>query len=352
LKLEELQERVRDAASRGEPLRLRGGGSKDFYGNEPRGTIVDTRAYVGVVSYEPTELVVTARCGTRLSELEGLLETERQCLPFEPPHFGAEATFGGCVAAGLSGPRRASAGALRDFVLGAKIVDGQGRVMSFGGQVMKNVAGYDVARLLAGSLGTLALLAEVSVKVLPQPAAELTLALEMPPERAIEAMNRWAGRPLPISATAWHEGELAVRLSGSPVALRAAREAIGGAALDAAQAEALWGGIREHKHPFFAGSEPLWRIAVPSAAGPLGIEGSTLIEWSGGLRWLKTPAGADAVRDAAQKLHGHATLFRAADKSAGAFMPLPPVLARVHRELKAVFDPAGILNPGRMYREL
>jgi glycolate oxidase FAD binding subunit len=352
LNLEALQSVIRDAAASGAPLRLRGGGSKDFYGNEPRGAILDTRAYAGIVSYEPTELVVTARCGTRLSELESALEREGQCLPFEPPHFGEEATLGGCVAAGLSGPRRAAAGALRDFVLGVKIVDGRGRTMSFGGQVMKNVAGYDVARMIAGTLGTLALIAEVSLKVLPRPAAELGLRLEMPLERAIEAMNRWAGRPLPITATAWHEGELTVRLSGSEVALRSARQAIGGTTLDAVQAQAYWRAIREHTHAFFAGHEPLWRIAVPSAAGPLRVEDRTLIEWSGGLRWLRSAADAGAVRDAARSLGGHATLFRASDKSAGAFMPLPPVLARLHRELKKVFDPAGILNPGRLYPEL
>ena len=352
MSLESLQSAIRDAAASRAPLRLRGGGSKDFYGNEARGTVLDTRAYAGIVSYEPTELVVTARCGTRLSEVESVLEREGQCLPFEPPHFGAEATLGGCVAAGLSGPRRASAGAVRDFVLGTKIVDGRGRVMSFGGQVMKNVAGYDIARMLAGTLGTLALIAEVSLKVLPRPADELSLKLEMPLERALETMNRWAGRPLPITASAWHDGELAVRLSGSEVALRSAREAIGGTALDAPEAQAYWRAIREHTHPFFAGSEPLWRIAVPSAAGRLRVEGKTLIEWGGGLRWLRSAAGAGAVREVARELEGHATLFRAADKSAGAFMPLPAQLARLHRELKDVFDPAGILNPGRMYREL
>ncbi len=352
MSLESLQNAIRDAAASRAPLRLRGGGSKDFYGNEARGAVLDTRAYAGVVSYEPTELVVTARCGTRLSELEGALEREGQCLPFEPPHFGDHATVGGCIAAGLSGPRRAAAGALRDFVLGVKIVDGRGRVMSFGGQVMKNVAGYDIARMLAGTMGTLALIAEVSLKVLPRPVAELSLKLEMPLERALQAMNRWAGRPLPISATAWHDGELVLRLSGSEVALRSAREAIGGTALDALEARTYWRSIREHTHSFFAGDGPLWRIAVPSAAGPLRLEGETLVEWDGGLRWLRSAASAETVRAAAREAQGHATLFRAADKSAGAFAPLPAPLARLHRELKNVFDPAGILNPGRMYREL
>ena len=345
--IEIFQEKIRQAASRGTPLRLRGGGSKDFYGNEPRGELLDTRGYAGIVSYEPTELVITARCGTSLSDIERILETSRQCLAFEPPHFGA-ATFGGCIAAGLSGPRRSSAGALRDFMLGTRIVDGRGRVLSFGGQVMKNVAGYDVSRLLAGSLGTLGLIAEASFKVLPLPQLEATLRLEMPESGALEAMNRWAGQPLPISATAWHDGELLVRLSGAEPAVRAGAGRIGG---ERTHGEP-WVGIREHTAAFFAGPEPLWRIAVPSVAAPLALPGRQMIEWGGALRWLKSNAAAESVREAAQRSHGHATLFRGSDKQAGAFAPLEPVLERLHRGLKAAFDPAGILNPGRLYRGL
>jgi glycolate oxidase FAD binding subunit len=347
LSLEQLQQRIRDAAQRRAPLRLRGGGSKDFYGNEPRGEILDTRGYAGIVSYEPTELVVTARCGTPLSEVEEALRSRGQMLAFEPPHFGAGATFGGCVAAGLSGPRRASAGALRDFVLGARLVDGRGRALSFGGQVMKNVAGYDIARLAAGSLGTLALIAEASVKVLPLPATELTLQREAPLVEALEAMNRWAGEPLPVSATAWHDGVLHLRLSGSEAAVRAAAQKLGGEQVD--DAGAFWAAIREQRHAFFDGDEPLWRLALPSTCPALPLPGSTLVEWNGGLRWLRS--GADP-RAAARQAGGHATLFRAARKSGGAFAPLDPVLERPHRALKAAFDPAGILNPGRMYAEI
>jgi glycolate oxidase FAD binding subunit len=340
-------ERIREAAARGRALRLRGGGTKDFYGNAPRGEVLDTRAYAGIVTYEPTELVITARCGTPLSEVETILEQNRQCLPFEPPHFGAAATFGGCIAAGLSGPRRASAGALRDFLLGVRIVDGRGRSLAFGGQVMKNVAGYDVSRLLAGSLGTLGLIAEASLKVLPLPAAERSLRLEMPQERALEAMRRWAAQPLPVSATAWHDGELLVRLSGSAPAVGAAVIKIGGEPLE----DAPWLAIREQSHPFFAAA-PLWRISVPPVTAPLPLPGAQLLEWSGALRWLAGGCAADAVRDAAQRAGGHATLFRAREKSGGAFAPLAPAAMRLHRSLKAVFDPAGIFNPGRMYAEL
>ena len=341
-------ERIREAAARGTPLRLRGGGSKDFYGNEPRGELLDTRAYAGIVSYEPTELVVTVRCGTRLEEVESVLASKNQFLPFEPPHFGAEATFGGCVAAGLSGPRRASAGALRDFLLGTKIVDGRGRVLSFGGQVMKNVAGYDVSRLLAGSLGTLGLIAEASLKVLPVPPADLTLRLEASESRALDLMNGWAGQPLPVSASAWHDGALTVRLSGAAPAVRAAAGKIGGEPVE----NAFWAALREQAHAFFDGAEPLWRIAVSSAAAPLGLPGRQLIEWGGAQRWLKSAAAAGALREAAKRAGGHATLFRSSGKAAEVFTPLDPVLMRLHRDLKKAFDPAGILNPGRMYAEL
>jgi glycolate dehydrogenase FAD-binding subunit len=344
-----MRERIRDAADRKLALRLRGGGSKDFYGNTPRGEVLDTRGHAGITDYESSELVITARCGTPLAELEQALAAERQGLAFEPPHFGA-ATFGGCIAAGLSGPRRAAAGALRDFVLGVKLVDGRGRVLEFGGRVMKNVAGYDVSRLLAGSLGTLGLIVEASVKVLPQPAMERTQRLELPQARALEAMNRWAAEPLPISASAWHDDALFVRLSGSAAAVRGALARIGGDEL--ADASGHWRAMREQTHAFFAGGENLWRLALPSTTPPLALRGAQLVEWSGGLRWLRSSAPAAEIRAAATLGGGHATLFRAADKSAGAFTPLEPVLARLHRSLKQAFDPAGIFNPGRLYAEL
>jgi glycolate oxidase FAD binding subunit len=343
--------RIRDAAQDRRPLRLRGGGTKDFYGGTPSGEILDTRECAGVVAYEPSELVVSARSGTPLAELESALGANGQMLAFEPPHFGAGATLGGCIAAGLSGPRRASAGALRDFVLGIRVVDGQGRLLSFGGQVMKNVAGYDVSRLLAGSLGTLGVIVEASLKVLPKPAEECMLRLEMPEGRAIEAMNRWAGQPLPISATAWQGGVLAVRLSGAASALREAAARLGGECTEGALVQAFWQGIREQTDPFFSGADPLWRVSVPTVTAPLALPGAQLIEWNGGERWLRTSSAAQVVREAAHSAGGHATIFRGSDRSAGVFSPLSPTLARLHRELKAVFDPAGILNPGRLHAQ-
>jgi glycolate oxidase FAD binding subunit len=214
---------------------------------------------------------------------------------------------------------------------------------------MKNVAGYDVSRLMAGALGTLGVILEVSLKVLPVPVAEATLKFEMPEDKALEAVNRWAGRPLPISATAYTDGDLSVRLSGAAAAVRAALEKLGGAAVEPERAVRFWNGIREHADPFFAGDEPLWRLSVPSATPPLELEGRTLIEWGGALRWLKSNADARRVREAAGRAGGHATLFRGGDKSVGAFHALAPAVATIHRRLKAEFDPRGVLNRGRMY---
>ena len=344
-------DQIKAAAAEKRPLRIRGGGTKDFYGNEARGELLDTRSHAGIVAYEPTELVITARCGTSLSEIQEILNEKNQMLAFEPPHFGPGATLGGCIAAGLSGPRRASAGAARDFVLGATILDGRGQRLVFGGQVMKNVAGYDVSRLLAGSLGTLGLILEISLKVLPRPVAEQTQKFEMPQAKALESMNRWAGQPLPISASAWRDGVLSLRLSGAPSALRAAAEKLGGERMDAAAAASFWSAIREQTDPFFALEPPLWRLSLPSRTPEVGLPGEQLIEWGGALRWLKSAADSATVRAAAIGAGGHATLFRASDKPEGAFTALTPVLAQLHRGLKAVFDPAGILNPGRMSAE-
>ena len=350
--IEQFADRIRSAAAAKRPLRLRGGGTKDFYGQAMEGEVLDTRAYAGIITYEPTELVITVRCGTPLAELEAALRAQGQHLAFEPPHFGPGATAGGMVAAGLSGPRRQCAGAVRDFVLGVRLLDGRGDDLSFGGQVMKNVAGYDVSRPMAGSLGTLGLILEVSLKVPPLPFAEATLKLEMPQDKAIGILNHWGGKPLPISACAWAEGDLAVRLSGAASAVKAAREAIGGESIAADQAEGYWRGIREQTDAFFRTDKPLWRLSVPSVTPPLALPGEQLIEWGGSLRWLASNADARTIREAAARSGGHATLFRAADKSAGVFTPLAPALAKIHRKLKQAFDPAGIFNPGRMYPDL
>jgi glycolate oxidase FAD binding subunit len=348
-------ERVRAAAADRTPLRLRGGGTKDFYGRLPQGEVFDLSGHAGVVGYEPTELVVTVRGGTPLAELEALLATRKQYLAFEPPHFGAGATVGGCVAAGLSGPRRVAVGALRDFVLGVKLLDGRGEVLGFGGQVMKNVAGYDVSRLLAGSLGTLGILLEVSLKVLPRPLAEASLRFEMDEAAALDRLNAWAGQPLPISASAWTDGMLHLRLSGAEAAVTAAAARLGGERLDDGEAAAFWLGLREQQAPAFAreaAAAPLWRISLPSVAPPLALGGRQLIEWGGALRWLAGEGDAGKVRHRASELGGHATLFRGGEREGEVFQPLVPPLMALHRRLKAAFDPAGIFNPGRLYQGL
>ena len=343
--LERLQEQVRAAVAARTPLRIRAGGSKDFYGNQTHGELLDPRGLAGIVAHEPTELVITARCGTRLAELEAALDAAGQMLPFEPPHFGPAATVGGCVAAGLCGPRRASAGAVRDYLLGARLLTGGGEVLAFGGTVMKNVAGYDVARLAAGSLGTLGVITEVSLKVLPKPVAETTLRLEFDEVEALRKMNEWAGQPLPVSATAWRDGVLHVRLSGARAAVAEAQRKIGGSAIDGA---AFWHGLREQTDAYFAGEAPLWRLAVPSTAEPLALTGAQLIEWGGGQRWLRSDAPASEIRARAAACGGHATLFRGGERR-HVFTPLPLPVEAIHKRLKAEFDPAGIFNPGRMY---
>jgi glycolate oxidase FAD binding subunit len=332
------------------PLRLRGGGSKDFYGGPLAGDVLDTRSHAGIVSYEPTELVVTARCGTPLAELESALAARRQFLACEPPRFG-NATVGGAVAAGLSGPRRAAVGSLRDYVLGVRIMDGEGRVLRFGGEVMKNVAGFDVSRLMTGSLGTLGLILDVSLKVLPLPAGDARLRFEMPQDKALEAMNRWAGQPLPLVASCWQDGVLSIRLSGAQAAVAAACKKLGGESLAAAAADEFWNGLREQGAAFFAGDAPLWRLSVPSVAPPLELPGEQLLEWGGAQRWLRGDGDAAQLREAAARAGGHATLFHGGDKTGGVFAPLQPALMEVHRRLKHSFDPYGVFNPGRMYSE-
>jgi glycolate oxidase FAD binding subunit len=367
---EQFAETIREAAKNSHALRIRGSGSKDFYGLPmPDMPVLDTRGHSGMVDYEPTELVVTVRSGTPLRELEALLEQSGQMLPFEPPHFGPNATIGGTVASGLSGPRRMNAGALRDFVLGAKVLDGRGELLSFGGQVVKNVAGYDLSRAMAGSHGTLAIIMEVSLKTLPRPLAENTLRFELPQDKAIETLNRWAGRPLPISASLWWSGagepgggELWLRLSGAPEAVNAAAGKLGGERVEQRQAQALWSGAREQHHVFFtratAAALPLWRVTLPPATPPAAlssITGEVLVEWSGGLRWYATRSDPARLRDLAARLGGHATLFHADDdlrRAAGVFQPLSPALMDIHRRFKQTFDPNRVFNPGRMYAEL
>jgi glycolate oxidase FAD binding subunit len=375
--LNSLIDAVRQAAADGRTLRLRGGGSKDFWGQSLTGEVLDTRAYRGIVSYEPSELVVTARCGTPLAELEAALAEKGQCLAFEPPHFGPGATVGGMVASGLSGPARATAGAVRDYVLGARFINGLGEHLTFGGQVMKNVAGYDVSRLMAGSWGTLGLITEVSLKVLPVAPAEATLMIAgLAQGPALGLLHRWGGQPLPLNASAWVRDTTAqpaadylfVRLRGAVAAVQSAtgKMAADVVALGAqvqvmnnAEAAQDWRGSGEQTLPFFDAPSPdacLWRLSVPQTAPVLDLPYAQYIEWQGAQRWLWAPASAAVtVRELAQKVGGHATLFRAsvthaeADKSVGVNTPLDAVQERIQQQLQKQFDPKGVFATGRLH---
>ena len=413
--LAELREQMANAYHHGQPLYLQGGNTCRFYGhpvagmpltptgspvatgqtraaiggaqpdnggapsdgNAAQATVIDCRRYSGIVQYEPTELVVTVRCGTPLEALEAVLAERGQCLPFDPPRFAQGRTIGGVVATGLSGPRRTSAGAVRDFILGTVLVSADGRVMRFGGEVMKNVAGYDFSRLLTGSMGILGLISEVSLKVLPMPRADQTLMLPMSQAEAITACNRWGGKPLPLGATCWHDGMLYVRLCGARRAVDSARQELGGELMQDEAAATFWASLRDHRHAFFAapgaaGADPeryapLWRLSVPAATGPIDLPGTQLVEWSGALRWYRPSAealaalsgtapaapqtAAQALRERIAALGGTATLFQADEAHADVlrFHPLAPVTLQIHQRLKQAFDPHGLINHGRMY---
>ena len=361
---------IQAAAAAKTPLRIRGGGTKDFYG-EPFDAslpVLDTRCHSGIVSYEPSELVVTVKAGTPLADLEAVLAEKAQALAFEPPHFTAGSTVGGMVAAGLAGPARACVGGVRDFVLGAHLINGRGELLEFGGQVMKNVAGYDVSRALAGSMGTLGLITQVSLKVLPVAPAEATLRFATDEATAIRRCNEWAGQPLPLNASSWvvDEGQpvLYLRLRGAVAAVESACVKLtkedGGVRVDSPETRADWTAARDLKLPWvqagFARGDDLWRISVPQTTPPLGL-GDTMIDWLGGQRWLFTPSperqqAAKRIRHAVQAANGNATLFIASHAD---FMPASPrfdlknpVLSKIHRELKHQFDPVGIFNPGRL----
>ena len=332
------------------PLNIVGGNSKEFLGRTPQGTRLATAAHCGILHYEPSELVITARAGTPLRELEHTLAEHGQALAFEPPHFGEAATLGGTVACGLSGPRRPYAGAVRDFVLGCRIINGRGEILHFGGEVMKNVAGYDVSRLMCGAMGTLGLLLDISIKVLPRPATETTLVQECTAAAALARMNAWAGRPLPLSAAVYDGQQLRFRLSGAASAVKAARLHMGGD--PEPDADRFWRDVREQRHGFFTDAESLWRLSVPPAAAPLDLSEKCLIDWGGAQRWLISSAHDELIRATASAAGGHATLFRGGARDAERFHPLPANLLALHRALKQTFDPSGIFNPGRLYANL
>ena len=344
----ELAERVADACAAGAPLFIEGGGTKRFYGREvshPPLSIADHR---GIVDYDPAELVITARAGTPLQVVEAELAGHEQQLAFEPPHFGAGATVGGVVATGLAGPRRPYVGGVRDFVLGVRLINGRGERLRFGGTVMKNVAGFDVSRVMAGSLGCLGVILDVSLKVLPRAGIETTRILELTPGHMIEKSHRFLNQGLPLSAAAHVDGQYYLRLSGGEAAVAASAAQVGGEPGDGS----FWHALKEHRLSFFDSDGPCWRISLPPATPPLALSGEWLIDWGGAQRWLRSDLSADEIRRVASAVGGHATLFYGDDADEERFHPLDDVQSRTHRALKKAFDPSGILNPGRMYREI
>jgi glycolate oxidase FAD binding subunit len=367
------REQILEAAKTNTKLSIEGGGTKSWYGNPNTFTKLSTRSYSGILEYQPEELVITACAGTPLKEIEAALKEKNQVLAFEPPHFGEDATFGGAIAAGLAGPGRISVGNFRDFVLGARILDGKGQALSFGGKVMKNVAGYDVSRLLPGSLGTLSLLLEASVKVLPKPAASATLRCEITQEKALTILNEWAGQPLPLSASCWIgnqlKGQLSIRLAGAIAAVKAAipimSALVGAQELDPLDAELFWNDLREQKLSSFSNLGPdqtLYRLALPAACGPLQLPNASneiVFEWHGQQRWIKAD-GDDATFTAIKKIvnshGGHTTRFKqgaSVDPSLERFTLLgeqthSQALVAVQDRLRAAFDPSGVFATKRL----
>lgn len=363
ISLRTLIDQVQAAATSRAPLQIRGAGSKDFYGGHCHGGLMDMRPHAGITQYDPTELVITARAGTPMADLNDALARAGQYLPFDPPCFGPQSTVGGMVAAGLAGPARASVGGVRDYVLGATLLNGKGELLTFGGQVMKNVAGYDVSRLLVGSLGVLGAICEVSLKVLPMPVASTTLRVEMTQIQALRVFNQWSSQPAPLHAGVWWDDTLAVWLRGAAAAVEATAQRlvqeVRADVVDPDFAASFWSGLRDHRDEFFQQAyaavqtgATLWRVSVPQVAAPLLVSGEQLIEWGGAQRWICTTAPAAQLRQAAREAGGHATLFHGQDKSPGVFEPLGAPLDRIHRQLKLAFDPSGIFNRGRLYPDL
>ena len=346
----DIQQQVAQARASGTPLNICGGNSKRFYGREPHGETLDVSGHKGVINYEPTELVITARAGTPLKDIERVLADENQMLAFEPPAFGKSATIGGTIACNLSGPRRAFSGAARDFVLGCSLINGKAEQLHFGGEVMKNVAGYDVSRLMCGAMGTLGVLLEVSIKVLPRPEVEATLVYEMRPEDALRKVHAMARQSLPVSASCFDHSTLHLRLSGTERAVTSARQSLGG---DTSPfGPAFWDELKEHELSYFSANKDVWRLSLASNSPVLNLEGKSLYEWNGAQRWLISDEDDEKIRDEVARYDGHAVYFRRHGTHENVFHPLKTGLLAIHRQLKTAFDPDAILNPGRMYAEI
>ena len=338
---------VTEATGQGQPIDIQGGNTKCFFGRSAVGEPLDISAYAGIIEHDPAELVVTTCAGTRVTDLQNALAEHRQMLPFSPPCFGPAGTVGGMVAAGLSGPSRPWSGSVRDYVLGSEIVNGRGEHLKLGGRVMKNVAGYDASRLMTGAMGTLGVILEVSLKVLPAPEVMTTRVFECDESAAIEQAAEYAQTALPLAACCYVNGRLHVRLAGSRQGVDAGLELIGGDSLD--DETGFWDSVRDLTHPFFDSERPLWRVSLPPATPPLAVPGG-FVDWGGAQRWYAAQREEiEPLMQQVQQAGGYVSQFRGGDRTADVNARLDPVIWRLHKQVKQAFDPAGILNPGRLY---
>lgn len=347
---QQLQSQLEQAYRDGTALSITAGNSKAFYGRSVHAEPLLVNQNTGIINYEPTELVITARAGTPLSEIISTLRSQNQMLGFEPPALGATATLGGTIACNLSGPRRPYRGAARDYVLGSTIINGKAEQMHFGGEVMKNVAGYDVSRLMCGAMGTLGVILDVSLKVIPLPESETTLVFELPIEKALQKIHQWTRESYPVSASCHLDNKLYLRLASNPLEISAAKAKLGGEILESDTE--FWQQLNEQQLDFFNTQQPVWRLSLASDTPPLPLQGETLYDWGGALRWFKGDETADRIRHTLDTLDGHATLFRNNPTQLDPFHELSSGVMKVHRQLKMAFDPGFILNPGRMYADI
>ncbi|HIP81005.1 MAG TPA: glycolate oxidase subunit GlcE [Leucothrix mucor] len=350
-----LQAQVRDAIKTDQALNIQGGNSKSFYGNTKSSAdlqILDASQHTGIVDYDPTELAITVCAGTRIRNLEALLAENQQILPFEPPCYSEDATIGGAIASGISGPRRAYTGSARDTILGVQIINGEGEIANFGGQVMKNVAGYDMSRLMVRSMGTLGVILNVSLRVLPKPQYETTLRFDASQPDALAYFRLLRKKQQIISGTLWFEGNCYLRLSGTQLAVQHSADKLSGSEIP--DADQFWADIKDHKTDFFQqDGKPLWRLSLPASTPAItSIEDNLLIEWGGALRWVYSNSPPNIIHSIANKHGGYATLFKGNVPNTPCFPPLEPALFKLHKQLKNKMDPKGIFNPCRLYESL
>ncbi|MBR9866048.1 MAG: glycolate oxidase subunit GlcE [Oceanospirillales bacterium] len=344
---QQLQQQVLDARSDKRQLNIVAGNSKASMGRTTHADTLNVSDHTGVISYQPVELVLTVRSGTTLTEIEALLDDNNQMLAFEPPRFSEHSTIGGTLACNLSGPGRPWAGSIRDHVLGVRLINGLGEHLKFGGQVMKNVAGYDVSRLQAGAMGTLGVLTEVSLKVLPKPAAVRTLSWQLEAKQALSLMLELAGKPKPISAACWIEGQLYVRLSGAQSAVDATLKEWNGC--DEPDSDNFWRALRDQQLSQFQSNDPLWRFSINPAAEIPSLDHLSIIDWGGAQRWYRGHQDKHEMEALAELAGGQVSLYTGGDRTADVFHQPVPALQEIQKRLKASFDPDGILNSGRLY---